>query len=77
LTLCDGTCSGTSGANVIDAFAFSEGDPAPALPSPAVFSPSGMTGITDQNTNSYYRGAYGGVHPTFLQSDWNVAASSR
>ena len=77
VALCSGTCNLSTGSNWIDAVAFSEGDPHPPLPSGITFSPAGLSGIVDQNTNSYYHTSTVGSQPVYLAADWTVSASSR
>lgn len=68
--LCDGPCD--AAANVLDAFAFSEGEPHPPLPAGVTFLPAGLSGIMNENVQFYARVGFMGVSPNFLAGDWAI-----
>ena len=68
--LCTSGCATT--ADVIDAVAFSEGEPHPPLPAGLTFSPAGLSGIVDEAVQVYARTAFAGQAPAFVAADWVV-----
>ncbi|MEM9457543.1 MAG: DUF4215 domain-containing protein [Myxococcota bacterium] len=68
--LCNGPCD--AAANVLDVFAFSEGQPHPPLPAGVTFLPAGLNGIADENLQFYARIDFMGVSPNFLAGDWMI-----
>lgn len=75
--LCDGVCTSST---IIDLVAHVAGaTPLPPYPTGVTFSPGGLAGITASNveTHALRRRAFSGTAPSFLASDWEVAAKSR
>jgi hypothetical protein len=79
--LCNGPCSATNAANVLDAARFqntpTSSSPAPALPSVIQFLPGAKDGVTTDTGQSYFRNGFTGVSPAFQASDWAVGTSTR
>lgn len=68
--LCTGICA--TDVDVLDVVAFSEGEMAPPLPPGVTFMPGGLSGIMDEDAQSYVRVDFMGVPPDFLAADWAI-----
>jgi hypothetical protein len=76
--LCLGPCSASNAGNVIDLGRFGT-TTTPEVPTGITWTGAPVGGLTstNQNTSSFTRTGSGGMHPTFLATDWTVAAATR
>lgn len=81
IMLCNGPCSATNSANVLDAARFqstaTSTSPAPALPTGLSFSPGPQVGVSNDTTQAYIRTGFTGVTPAFQASDWTAGLATR
>ena len=79
VTLCKGQCSGANGASIFDALVWKgySNFYVVSLPQPATFTSTiNIPGNFPQNAQSFIRDGYKGAPPSFVDSDWKIAAAT-